>query len=208
MNALPFSASRTLAAFVLVTALPLASPVARAADAIALLPPVDAAHALSGEKLLEALRRGGFVLFVRHTEQTDGRQNDCNATVLTPAGIAMARRLGETLRRAAVPVTPPVSSPICRALHTAQLMDQGDPAIDRALMPNLEREQVEGRDRLFSTPPPAGRNAVMIGHVVGGEAGRQLSTEKGGIIVFRPDGAGGRTVVAHVLPAEWTGWSR
>lgn len=98
MNALPFSASRTLAAFVLVTALPLASPVARAADAIALLPPVDAAHALAGEKLLEALRRGGFVLFVRHTEQTDGRRTTamppCSRPRESPWPAGWARRFG------------------------------------------------------------------------------------------------------------------
>ena len=207
MHVLPKPASRVLASIAVLALLAAASPLARAADAIALLPPVDAANALAGDRLLEALRRGGFVLFVRHTEQADGPQNDCKATVLTPAGIAMARQLGDTLRRAAVPVAPPVSSPICRALHTAQLMDQGEPVIDRTLMPSLEREQVAGRDRLLSTVPPAGRNAVVVGHVVGGEAGRQLSTEKGGIIVFRPDGAGGRTVVAHVLPGDWARWS-
>ncbi len=200
----PRSPGLALAAFALAACLAFA---AEPPPAPPLLPPVDAASALAGRELPEALRRGGYVLFLRHAEQADVPQNDCKATVLTAKGIAQAVRLGETLRQAAIPVDAPVASPICRALHTAQRLGLGEPRIDPALVPDIAPELVAGRDRLLSTLPPPGRNTLLVGHVVAGEPGKQLSTEKGGIIVFRPDGAGGRSVVAHVLPGTWAEWA-
>jgi phosphohistidine phosphatase SixA len=172
-------------------------------------PAVDARRALSGRELVEALRRGGFVIFLRHAEQEPLPQvEDCAVTMLTPEGLAQAAKLGETIRRAGIPADPPITSPICRALQTAKQLGLGTPVTEPGLIPDADREKVEARDRLLSTPPRPGRNTLLVGHITSAPEGKKLMTDKAGLIVFRPDNAGGRAVVAHVLPDEWVKWGQ
>jgi phosphohistidine phosphatase SixA len=191
----------------------LASPsVARAqapARSFPLEPAVDAGQALSGRELLEALRRGGFVIFLRHADQGALPQvEDCSVTMLTPEGLAQATKLGETIRRAGIPADPPLTSPLCRALQTARHLGLGTPVPEPGLIPDADRDKVEARDRLLSTPPRPGRNTLLVGHITSAPEGKKLMTDKASLIVFRPDGAGGRAVVAHVLPDAWATWAQ
>jgi phosphohistidine phosphatase SixA len=213
MNASPPAFPLAAFAFALGAALScVASPSSAQAPATGrsspLEPVVDAGQSLSGHALVEALRRGGFVVFLRHAEQGALPQvPDCAVTMLTPEGIAQATKLGETLRRAGIPADPPLTSPLCRALQTARHLGLGTPVLEPGLIPGADREKVEARDRLLSTPPPPGRNTLLVGHITSAPEGKKLMTDKAGLIVFRPDGTGGRAVVAHVLPEDWEAWA-
>ena len=61
-------------------------------------PVIDPAAALAGGALLAALQKGGFVLYLRHTE-TGAITEQCNVSNLSPIGLAMARELGSQLKR-------------------------------------------------------------------------------------------------------------
>lgn len=172
-------------------------------------PPVDEASALSGRALVEALRGGGFVIFLRHAEQGDVKQvPDCSQPSLAPEGIAQAEALGKVLHELAIPFATPVSSPACRAIHTARRLGFGDPDIEPMLEPSAAPPFVAARDKLLSTVPPAGKNTILVGHHTGAPMGKRLATDRTGMIVFRPDGKGGRRVIAHVLPKTWAAWPK
>src|SRR5437763_387827 len=79
--------------------------------------------------LVQKLRQGGYVLYLRHAS-TDFSQNDARMTSyedctnqrnLTDKGRAEARALGEQLRRLAIPIGPVYASPFCRTMETARL---------------------------------------------------------------------------------------
>ena len=63
----------------------------------AFLPIVNPANELKGSALLEALRKGGFVLYMRHAE-TGVVTEKCSQSNLTAAGEEQARKVGAALR--------------------------------------------------------------------------------------------------------------
>src|SRR5205809_6571586 len=87
-----------------------------------------AAFELEGAALLQALRRGGYVIYFRHTS-TDFSANDDNMTHyadcshqrnLTEQGRAEARAIGAAIRSLDVPIGTVLASPFCRTLETAR----------------------------------------------------------------------------------------
>src|SRR5450631_1969530 len=85
---------------------------------------------LSGPALLTALRAGGLIIYFRHTS-TDFGQNDDQMTGyedcarqrnLTDQGRAEAKRIGESIKRLAIPVGDVLASPFCRTKETATLI--------------------------------------------------------------------------------------
>jgi phosphohistidine phosphatase SixA len=96
---------------------------------VALAPlPVRADEAPVGP-LLDALRAGGCVVLLRHARTVPGvgdppgfRLNDCRTQRnLSEDGRTQARRIGERLLQAGVPVGPVRSSRWCRCIDTARL---------------------------------------------------------------------------------------
>jgi phosphohistidine phosphatase SixA len=157
------------------------------------------------------LRAGGFVLYMRHAitdrSQVDtGRLGDrAGQRNLSAAGIAQARALAEAMVRLAIPLRPIRSSPVFRASDTAQIVARGA-AVDvtMALVADDYTADVPGAiasaRRAMGTPPPAGSNALLVGHIhVFGPAmfGRMLAqTEfpEGAFGMVAPEPAGPRFV--------------
>jgi len=157
--------------------------------------------------LLERLRGGGLVLFVRHAD-TLGEPCDRDYVVgrregqrnLSPRGRAQARAIGAELAERGIGVHWPVlAGPVFRARDTAEIafgvervqITQDLLADDYA--GGRLAEVLEGHRRLLSQPVAAGANRVLVGHrtpavlVVGeGLAGRALP--EGGAAVLRPHG--------------------
>src|SRR5258705_10945118 len=86
--------------------------------------------ALSGPALLDALRRGGYVIYVRHTS-TDFGQNDEGMTSyedcskqrnLTEQGRTEARAIGAAIAKLQIPIGDVLASPFCRTRETARLI--------------------------------------------------------------------------------------
>ena len=129
-------------------------------------------------ELVAALSKGGYVLFIRHASR-DGRTDarpvdprDCRTqSLLSEEGRQEARRLGEALRRHAIPIGRVVSSEYCRCTETAQLAFgrfASDAGLNSFYNLDLPQDEVERRvatlRTLVSTRPREGENVAVVGH--------------------------------------------
>jgi hypothetical protein len=169
-----------------------------------------AAPLLEGRALVDALRGGGYVLYLRHTS-TDFGQNDAAMTTfddcskqrnLTDAGRAEARAIGAALRALKIPIGTVLASPYCRTLETGRLV------FGSATPSNGMRggpAQPESPDRyaelraVLSTPLKDRTNLAISSHgnPFHGVAGPPYLAE-GEIAVVKPAGDGKFTIVARV----------
>ena len=185
---------------------------------------VARADELAGAALVEALRAGGYSIYVRHAA-TDWGQHDRVAGVgdwtscdpvemrqLSAEGQETARRLGEAIRALAIPVARVLSSEYCRAVETARLMDVGPVATTRDIMNTRAAEHVGGLDaviaraqRVLATLPPAGANTVIVGHGNLMRAATGAYPQEGGSGVFVPDPGAehGFALVALLSAGDW-----
>jgi phosphohistidine phosphatase SixA len=171
-------------------------------------PVVDPAKAIGGQALVAALRRGGFIVYVRHAQQGGPQQEapPCTYANLLPQGEAQAKALGEALHRLAIPIGRVRSSQFCRAIETARLLGFGEPelvpglAISAPDTPELHA----ARGKILAEAPPAGSNVLVVSH---GHASRveaeRIQLDLLEVIVFRPDGRGHTEPVARVRLADW-----
>ncbi|MBI3996700.1 MAG: histidine phosphatase family protein [Candidatus Omnitrophica bacterium] len=123
---------------------------------------------------------GGYVLYMRHTSKDQSKteekdredfdncswQND-----LTEIGRGEAKQLGEIFSELGIPIADVLSSPYCRCINTARLafgqsvkrvaaLRSTDGVSSNEKMKGLQDEL----DRLLNTPPPTGKNTVIVGH--------------------------------------------
>ena len=179
------------------------------ATAVAPAPP------LAGTALRDALQRGGYVLYFRHTS-TDFGQNDEGMTSfddctrqrnLTDKGRAEARAIGAAIARLKIPVGEVLASPYCRTLETARLifgratvsMDvRGGPATPSA------PDRYAGLRKLLSTPVGGGTNLAISSHgnPFHAVAGPPYLAE-GEVAIIEPRGAEGFSIVAKITRDGW-----
>lgn len=156
---------------------------------------------LSGEPLVEALRDGGYVLYLRHTATVEGAPDGvptdpcAKQRGLTEAGRAEARALGSAIAKLDLPIGNVVASPFCRTVETAELAF-GEAERDDRLLPDDE-----GVRDLLSDEPSSG-NRVLVGHIANLRPVAGATPEEGGTVVFRPHGDG-FSIVAEVGPGGW-----
>lgn len=187
--------------------------------------PAASAEELAGRELVEALRGGGYTIYFRHAA-TDWSQSDrvreagdwtsCDPDEmrqLAEEGRATARRIGEAMRALRIPVGKVLSSEYCRAAETARLLDLGEVRTTRAIMNMRAAEYVGGREavirrarRVFSEPPPAGANTVVVGHgnLMRAATGAYAGEAGSGIYAPRTDSDKGFELVAELSPEAWT----
>jgi hypothetical protein len=166
--------------------------------------------------IVETLREGGYVLYMRHAS-TDFSQNDARMTSyedcatqrnLTEKGRAEAREIGAHMNRLRIPVGEVLASPFCRTMETARL------AFGKATATNEVRggpartddpTRYEGLRKLLSSAVPKGENRAISSHgnPFHAVAGPPYLAE-GEIAVVRPDGDLGFTVIARIRPADWS----
>jgi hypothetical protein len=130
---------------------------------------------MSGQQLLAQLRRGGHVIYFRHTSTDFSRDDrgsrsddDCdNQRPLTDRGRDEARQIGAAFRELGIPVARVVASPRCRTMETAML------AFGKAEKENAVRggpARPDTRDRygslraLLSTALTGDANLVISSH--------------------------------------------
>ena len=130
---------------------------------------------MSGQQLLSELRKGGYIMYFRHTatdfSRDDSRSksdDDCdNQRPLTDRGREEARQIGAAFRELKIPIERVLASPRCRTMETAML------AFGRAEKANEARggpatpdsaDRYAGLRRLLSTPLKPGANLVISSH--------------------------------------------
>ncbi len=171
--------------------------------------------------LVEALRRGGYVIYFRHArtdystpESQQGPEwwKSCDPTVvrnLSDEGRAQARAISEAFRKLQIPVGQVLSSEFCRCLETARLaLGDAQTTPDLSSFATTDEAGPEQRvmalRRLLSTPPPAGTNSVLVGHLFNIQAAAGVSLPEGGAAIFEPLGDAGFRLLAVVPAEEWT----
>lgn len=133
------------------------------------------ARELPNPALLTELRKGGYVLYFRHTA-TDFSQNDkasrgfddcANQRNLIERGRADARAIGAAIRAYKIPIGTVLASPLCRTMETGRLIfGQAEPS----LSVRAQRVAQPGDDRfgplrkLFSATLPQGKNLAIVSH--------------------------------------------
>ena len=128
---------------------------------------------LEGKALIEALRRGGYVIYFRHAATdwsqddfvtADGEWTSCDPArmrQLSSEGRQVARRIGEAIRRLKIPIGRVLSSEYCRTKETAQLMALGAVKTTRNIMNMRVADMVGGREAVERCS-----TRVMTGRIV------------------------------------------
>jgi hypothetical protein len=134
-----------------------------------------AAPAHAAPALLAELRRGGYVLYFRHTA-TDFSQDDSASRAyddcarqrnLTGQGRDEARAIGAAIRALEIPIGKVVASPLCRTMETARLaFGRAEASHDTRGGPlaSAPPARYAALRRLLATPLPPGTNLVISSH--------------------------------------------
>lgn len=173
-------------------------------------------------ELVRALAEGGHVIYFRHAPtdwsghdnvRADGDWTSCDPErmrQLSDEGRQIARKVGRALRRLDVPVGSVHSSPYCRCVQTAELLNLGPVETTRDILNARAAEYVGGRGALrtsarhrLGTPPPDGTNTVLVAHgnvflLAAGER-----PPEAGAAVVRPHGDGEFEFLGTVTAGTW-----
>ena len=130
--------------------------------------PVDSVE-LRREALMEALQSGGYSILLRHarTDRSFNEQRDPVPTErkdqrnLNEDGVRDARLMGVVFRKYHIPLGAIISSPMYRALETAELAAGKPTSITMALrvFPSTPEQAA-----LVATPPRPGTNRLIVTH--------------------------------------------
>jgi Histidine phosphatase superfamily (branch 1) len=170
--------------------------------------------------IVQELRKGGYVLYMRHAS-TDFSQNDSAMTSyedcttqrnLTEKGRAEARAIREHLKRLRIPIGEVLASPYCRTMETARLAFGKAKAthdVRGGPVRSDDPKRYDGLKKLLSSPVPAGENRVISSHgnPFTAVAGPPYLAE-GEIAVVRPEGEMRFTVLARIRSADWPEMAR
>ncbi len=176
---------------------------------------------LFGHDLLAALRRGGYVILMRHASSPgkppDAAQanpdNGRQERQLDAEGITTARGMGEALHRLHIPIGEVLSSPTYRALETVTLAELGRPVIapelgegGAGMVQDKSGARASWLKARVAEAPPAGKNTLIVTHYPNiaeayPEGANGLA--EGEALILRPDGRGGAPIVARVKIDEW-----
>jgi hypothetical protein len=173
------------------------------------------AEELGGPQLVAELRKGGYVLYIRHTS-TDFSRNDAKMTSyedcasqrnLTDKGRDEARAVGAQIKRLGIPIGKVYASPLCRTVETAVLAfgkAEKTQEVRGGPVQSDDPKRYDPLRKLLSTPPPKGSNNVVSSHGNPFFAlfGAPYLTE-GEIAVVRPGGNARFEAVARIQLGDW-----
>ena len=182
---------------------------------------------LTGNALRDALRKGGYVLFVRHATRNETKTlTSFDAALLgnkpllhpdlktglclNPEGEAEAWLIGQALRELAIPVGRVLASPTCRAKQTANIalgrIDEVNPYLSYWTMYREDERKRAGDEllRLLGTPPAAGTNTFLFSHAnLLEHVGLPIILEQAETAVFEPRAGAKPRFVARVSALAW-----
>ena len=183
---------------------------------------------LNDEALASALRDGGHVIYIRHakTNKDWGDQvspeldlSDCSTQRrLSDEGKADAKKIGEGIKAAGIPVGDVISSDYCRAYNTADLaFGTYTKNSNLNFLPCVEctpkdyEEYAARVSPLLSAKPEAGKNTFLVGHDDPFQGVTMPVIPENGIYpapmgvayVAKPLGDGKFDLVAKILPNQW-----
>jgi phosphohistidine phosphatase SixA len=170
---------------------------------------------------IAALRAGGHVIVIRHgathTDQADtdplNIQDTTKQRHLNDQGRALARSIGDSMRKLKIPVGQVQTSMFHRAIETGTLLGFGDvkPLRDiteggLVVTPTENNRRAQAMRALASTVPASGTNTVLVSHkpnIMDAFGKDWFDVREGEASIFKPNGSGGYTLVARVQAADW-----
>src|SRR5437667_11976157 len=181
----------------------------------------------SPAELLPELRKGGYVLFIRHPK-TNPDQADTDPLhldniraqrQLSDEGRKQAQALGGAFRALKLPIDKVISSKFYRAQEAAKLLDIAEvtTSVDvteggLVVSPRENERRAKALRELLSAAPAEGKNLVIVSHKpnLQDTAGKEFGDlSEGEVVAFKPLGDGKFKVVARVAPPEtWSKWAK
>jgi phosphohistidine phosphatase SixA len=170
---------------------------------------------------IAALRQGGHVIVFRHgatfPDQADtdplNPKNVAQQRQLNDDGRALAKAIGEAMRKLKIPVGEVQTSLFQRAVDTGTLLGFGDakPTADvteggLVVSPNENNRRAQALRKLAGTAPLAGSNVVIVSHkpnIMDAFGKDWFDLREGEASVFKPDGNGVYKLVVRVQASEW-----
>jgi phosphohistidine phosphatase SixA len=183
------------------------------------------AESPSGAALVAALRRGGYVILMRHASSPSAApvavhsnpDNVQRERQLDEQGQATARAMGEAFRRLKIPIGAVLSSPTYRALETVKVAKLGQPTTFPELGQfegGMSAEKSGARANWLKAKvaerPAAGTNTLVVTHYPNiAEAFPQEANglAEGEALILHPDNHDGASLVARVKIDEWTSFT-
>ena len=188
----------------------------------------DFINRVGAKQLLNDLRRGGYVVYVRHAktfkdwgDQVSPQLNlaDCSTQRrLSAEGKQQAREIGRGVKAAGIPVGQVFSSEYCRAYNTADLaFGKYKKHSNLNFLPcvdcTAEDYSEYGRrvSPLLSSVPASGTNTFLVGHddpfqgvTMGVVPPDGIYPDPMGVAyVVKPMGNGKFELLAKILPTQW-----
>jgi phosphohistidine phosphatase SixA len=139
--------------------------------------------------------------------------DDCETQrKLSDVGVQQSKDIGAAFTAKAIPVGDVITSEYCRAWKTADLAfgrHQKNPNLNFLPFEDYTDAQVQEMKSkvmpLLTAVPAAGKNTVIVGHDDIFEAATGIYPDPQGMAyVLTPDGKGGFTLQANLLPDEWS----
>lgn len=178
---------------------------------------VESNVAVSGKTLLDELRRGGYIVYFRHTKtlpehahesnmRREGkwRAEDCSTQRnLSVTGLSEAEEQRDWVAKLSTPFGTVYSSSACRARLHAERVARGVEIAD-ALTPVRNEEKALVLRKMLNTAPAPGINTFMFAHggILFGATG--YDSVESETFVFRPATADKRAIlVASIKMADW-----
>jgi phosphohistidine phosphatase SixA len=186
------------------------------------LVPVLAFSAAARADWLDDVRRGGYVIVIRHgatfSNQADtdplNIKNVSAQRQLNDQGRAQAKAMGEYMRKLKIPVGTVVTSMFQRAVDTGMLLGFGDvkstfDVTEGGLVvsPDENTRRTQALRKLAGTSQPAGSNLVIVTHkpnILDAFGKDWFDVREGEASIFQPDGQGGYKPVVRVRADEWS----
>jgi phosphohistidine phosphatase SixA len=190
------------------------------------LVPVLAFSAAARADWLDDVRRGGYVIVIRHgatfSNQADtdplNIKNVSAQRQLNDQGRAQAKAMGEYMRKLKIPVGTVVTSMFQRAVDTGTLLGFGDvkstfDVTEGGLVvtPDENTRRTQALRKLAGTSQPAGSNLVIVTHkpnIMDAFGKDWFDVREGEASIFQPDGQGGYKPVVRVRADEWSSLSK
>jgi phosphohistidine phosphatase SixA len=188
--------------------------------ALAFISPAHAQIDPGSKTAIEALRAGGHVIVFRHgaTHQDQADTDPLNiANVakqrqLNDQGRAVAREIGDAMRKLKIPVGQVITSQFNRAVETGTLLGFGNVTSTAdisegglVVTPIENNRRAAAMKKLAATAPAAGTNVVLVSHkpnILDAFGKDWVDVSEGEASVFKPDG-GGYRLVTRVKAADW-----
>jgi hypothetical protein len=185
--------------------------------------PTEITGPVSGAALVQALRQGGLLLWMRHTERDtrsgtvtpdQAANHDCAAqSMLTTTGRQHAEQIGTALRALQLPIAAVRTGRLYRTEQTGQLLNIAPVTDDDRLdasstWVNRGGAAAEQRATLqvLSEPPPAGQDVVLISsalEIPHAQPPVLQDLGPGETAIFRPGPPGKATLLARISESAW-----